>query len=146
MSSDAEWTGVGGLLAAATVAPIAGSLWFFVAFPDFEAVIEILPIVWLFGFPIALLHAALIGLPAYALLRRRVQPAWWRACLGGSMIGAGPMLLIVPDFGSLLLGATSGFAGGLAFWICVVKLDGSRGTCKSTPKEKGRPVSEPPHR
>lgn len=81
-----------------------------------------------FGAPIALLHLGL-ALPLCHLLEKRWRLRWWNAALGGALVGAIPIPLImlmssdapfgtVPrDVASSFLGlGFAGFAGGLAFW------------------------------
>ncbi len=46
----------------------------------------------LFSVPLALLHALVLGLPLYSLLRERWRLAALRAVIGGSAVGAGPSI------------------------------------------------------
>jgi hypothetical protein len=98
------------------------------------------PIIFLFSFPIALLHVALLAIPAYYLLRRRFALTAGRVLLASFLIGAIPIFLFVaPLFppppnvdnwagvGSwddwLNVAATAavfgllGTSGGLPFWL-----------------------------
>jgi hypothetical protein len=81
-------------------------------------------------FVIALLHALILGLPAYFLARKFNAARWWVVLVGGLMIGAGPWTIHVwIDYGSLskayaqgdldlsVLGGGSGMAGGIAAWL-----------------------------
>ncbi len=71
--------------------------------------------VLLAGFPIALAHAMLLGLPAYGLLSRRWRLRAWNAMLGGFVVGAAPAGLL---YQLAELAATAGGLGaarGLAF-------------------------------
>jgi hypothetical protein len=77
-----------------------------------------------FGFPVALLHALLLALPAYAIVRRWWRLKWWNAAATGFLIGVLPAsLLVTPSFGTLMAGG-GGLVGGLVFWLV---LRGARG-------------------
>lgn len=81
----------------------------------------------LWGGGLALLHALLLGVPAYLLLSRLVTPRWWMCGLGGAMIGGVPILiywlLTSPDtineaFPMATMFGAAGMVGGLIFgWI-----------------------------
>jgi ABC-type tungstate transport system substrate-binding protein len=70
------------------------------------------------GVQIALLHAVLVGLPAYLLLSRRGRVRWWHAGLGGALIGGVPLGLFFISGGveSALVLGLAGLVGGLVFW------------------------------
>jgi hypothetical protein len=95
-------------------------------------------ITFLGGVPVALLHATLIGLPAYVVLSRRWTIRWWSAAIGGALTGGVPAGLLI--LGATALGSASlaelaanlrdrwqfaelfaiaGAAGGLTFWWIV---------------------------
>ena len=103
------------LLAAAVAAPAPLAL--ILTFSEPAAILGALLMVTLFGFPIALVHAALLGLPAYLLMRRRWRLRWWHAVPAGALIGALPSLLLWGDTQSALLLFACGALGGLIFWL-----------------------------
>lgn len=103
------------LLAAAVAAPSPLAL--VLTFSAPEAVLPALLMVTLFGFPIALVHAALLGLPAYFLMRRRWRLDWWRAVPAGGVIGALPSFVLWREGVTSLLLFACGALGGLIFWL-----------------------------
>lgn len=122
MSQDPEAAGriVAGFFAAAAAAPapMAFELTGDVGNPVANA-IQMLPIVLLFGFPIALVHVAVIAVPAYLLLSRRWRVRWWSAALGGLATGSAPALLLFGDAGSAATMGLCGLIGGLVFWAVI---------------------------
>ena len=103
------------LLAAAVAAPAPLALMLTFSAP--EAVLPALLVVVLFGFPIALAHAALLGLPAYFLMRRRWRLRWWLAVPAGGVIGALPSFVLWRDGVTSLMLFACGALGGLVFWL-----------------------------
>lgn len=84
------------------------------------------------GFPIALLHGALVAAPFYAMAIARWPLRWWNAALGGAAAGGGPAAVLgtilwtghiargeeagLAGLGVLILfGAVPGLVGGLVF-------------------------------
>ena len=90
------------------------------AWPDPWPFFPVLLAALVIGFPIALIHVALLALPAYLLLRRRWRLSWWSASLAGTLIGALPIALLSMSWEAVPFGATSGLFGGLAFWTVIV--------------------------
>jgi hypothetical protein len=87
-----------------------------------SALVGLMFISVLFGFPVALLHLALIGLPAHYLLSRYWRLRWWSAATGGIFAGLLPAALLslalsqqMTSVAMGVLGA-SGLVGGLVFW------------------------------
>jgi hypothetical protein len=105
----------GALLTAAAVAPLPFAL--MQTFSDPESILGALFLAVLFGFPIALVHAGLLGVPAYLLMRRRWPLKWWNAVPAGAMIGGLPAYLLWQDGKAALLFAACGAVGGLTFWF-----------------------------
>jgi hypothetical protein len=103
------------LVAAAAAAPAPLAL--MLSFSEPAAVLGALLMVTLFGFPVALVHAALLGLPAYLLMRRRWRLRWWHAVPAGGVIGALPSYVLWRDGESALLLLACGAVGGLTFWL-----------------------------
>ena len=103
------------LLAAAVAAPAPLAL--ILTFSEPAAILGALLMVTLFGFPIALVHAALLGLPAYLWMRRRWRLGWWHAVPAGGVIGALPSFLLWGDARTALLLFACGALGGLIFWL-----------------------------
>ena len=81
-----------------------------------ENVLSALPLVLLFGAPVALLHVFLIGVPLYLALRRRWRLRWWSAPLAGFLIGALPMALLFQSLEGMWFFGLCGLVGGLVFW------------------------------
>ena len=81
-----------------------------------ENAIELLPLVMLFGVPVALLHIGFIAVPIYIALRPRYRLRWWNAALAGFLIGALPMSLLSQAFDGMAITGLCGLVGGLAFW------------------------------
>jgi hypothetical protein len=127
--------GAGFTAAFAAVTPFA----LFVASGD--QAIALLAAAYLFGLPVALLHAFLLGLPAYHLLRRRWALTWTRSALGGLIVGGLPTALVamlVSGFHQDALWvagipAALGGLGGLAFRAMVGR---PRGTGPSVQRER----------
>lgn len=110
------------LLAASAAAPFTFGLMLVAQAP--QEGVWLLLVAILFGFPVALLHALLLALPAYAIARRRWRLSWWNAAAAGFVIGVLPAsLLVTRSFGTLMAGV-GGLVGGLAFWLV---LRGARG-------------------
>ena len=105
---------LGALLTAAAVAPLPFVL--MMTLSDPEAILGALLMAALFGFPLALLHGALLGMPAYFLMRRRWPLGWWNAVPAGAVIGGVPSYVLWQDAKVALLFATCGAVGGLTFW------------------------------
>jgi len=120
---------LGQVLAAGFVAAFAAVTPFaaFVAWAAPNQAIGLLAGAYLFGMPLALLHAFLLGLPAYHLLRSKWALTWGRSALGGLIVGAIPTTLLsglVTDFQpdvlwTAIFPGALGALGGLAFraWI-----------------------------
>ena len=85
--------------------------------------LQLLPLVLLFGFPIALLHVGLLALPLYRVLRRRWRLHWWNAAAAGFAIGAVPMSMLFQALDGAWLTGLCGLVGGLVFWA-VLSLGG----------------------
>jgi hypothetical protein len=103
--------GAGFVAAAAAVTPVA----VFMAIADFRQP-ELVAIAFLFGMPVALLHAYLIGLPFYAVLREKWALTWPRALLGGFVVGAAPagvvaLMTLGPHSDVFWVAATPGALG-----------------------------------
>ena len=103
--------GAGFVASAASVAPVAA----FVAVADIRQP-DLIAGTFLFGMPIALLHAYLIGLPFYAVLSEKWMLTWPRALLGGFLVGAVPtgtvaMLLFGPHSDIFWIAGTPGALG-----------------------------------
>jgi hypothetical protein len=81
----------------------------------------------IFGWPIALVIAALVALPSYHYLASRGLVSWGRVCGAGTVAGlvfipAGELLLVDHmrlDFASVIMGGISGGAGGGVFWAVI---------------------------
>lgn len=110
---------VAGFVAAfASVAPVAA----FMAIADIRQP-DLIGIAFLFGMPIALLHAYLVGLPFYLVLGEKWALTWLRALLGGFLVGAAPtgaaaMLTVGPHsdiFWLAVAPGALGTVGGAAF-------------------------------
>jgi len=79
------------------------------------------------GFVIALVHAVVLGLPAYFLLRPLWRAGWAVAAIAGFVIGALPTaLFILPSVGltngglwTPLLAGLCGFLGGSTFYAVI---------------------------
>jgi uncharacterized membrane protein YvlD (DUF360 family) len=110
-----------------------------------EAAFSLVVLTLLFGLPIALLHAFVLGLPAYLVLRRFRALGWWSAALGGFVVGAAPIALLTLrpiydfEYGADVLvihghytaagwrsyavaaatGGVYGAVGGLACWLVI---------------------------
>ena len=108
------------LLAASAAAPLPFGLAIFARSPDqFWAI----PIILIFGFPVALLHAIVLALPAYLVARRRWRLAWWHAAIAGFIVGAVPSaLLLSGDLDSSVLTGACGTFGGWAFWLTLRRM------------------------
>lgn len=101
----------GFVAAAAAVAPVAA----FMAVGDPRQP-YLVAIAFLFGMPVALLHAYLIGLPCYVLLHERWALTWPRALVGGFLVGSAPagllsVLLVGPHGDVLWIAGTPGLLG-----------------------------------
>ena len=127
----------GFVAAAASVAPVA----VFMAMADFRQ-LDLVAIAFLFGMPLALLHAYLIGLPFYVVLREKWALTWPRALLGGFLVGAVPAGLVA----MLTIGPHPD-----VFWI--VSAPGALGTVGAAaframvgpaPRKKGGPSLDRP--
>jgi len=135
---------LGAALIVASLASVAAAWLGIATEAPWETAFGLLFLVFLFGTPIALLHALLFGLPAYLALRGRWPLRRWIAALAGFVIGALPTALLSLDPGyefyrqgqqvlvyngyyttagwlSVLSGAVIsglyGVVGGLAFWL-----------------------------
>lgn len=129
--------------AAALVAVAAAFAFLLLSFTLNEAS-QIALIFLILGFPIALLHVLLLGLPAYAILRERWPLRWWNAAIAGFAIGVLPFGIFTFDpsaeflqagqivfveggqytqagwlnyLQGLAVAGAFGIAGGLAFWL-----------------------------
>lgn len=107
----AQLLGAGFLAAVASVAPVAA----FMAIADPRQP-DLIAIAFLFGMPIALLHAYLIGLPFFVVLSEKWALTWPRALLGGFLVGAAPtaavaMLTLGPHSDMLWVAGTPGALG-----------------------------------
>lgn len=109
------------LFAASAAAPFAFGIMLVAQAPQ-EGIWLMLPSV-VFGFPVALLHALLLALPAYLMMRRRWRLAWWSSAAAGFLIGALPALLLTRSVATLMTGGC-GLVGGFVFWLV---LRGARG-------------------
>ena len=145
---------LGAALVVASLASVAAAWLGILTEAPWETAFGLLFLVFLFGTPIALLHALLFGLPAYLALRERWPLRRGIAALAGLVIGALPTALLSLDPGyefyqqgqqvlvldgyytpagwlSLLYGAAMsglyGVVGGLAFWLV---LSGAKGTAR----------------
>ena len=101
----------GFVAAAASVAPVAA----FMAMADYRQP-DLVLIAFLFGMPVALLHAYLVGLPFYVVLREKWPLTWPRALLGGFLVGSAPagvaaMLLVGPHPDMVWIAAAPGALG-----------------------------------
>ncbi|MET1111225.1 MAG: hypothetical protein ABWX67_06845 [Allosphingosinicella sp.] len=111
---------VGAALMAALAAPAALAL-FLIALAPSETGVAVIALV--FGFPVALVHALVIGAPAYILLREKWALTWIRSAVGGFAVAALPwglfLLSMSPDRWNVALAAgmigALGMVGGLAF-------------------------------
>ncbi len=79
------------------------------------------------GFPIAVAHAILLAMPAYALLSRRWRLRAWNAALGGFVVGAVPIGLLSVSADVAAVTGGFGAAGGLAFWLLLRRTVASPG-------------------
>ncbi|RYY43805.1 MAG: hypothetical protein EOP59_07320 [Sphingomonadales bacterium] len=83
------------------------------------------------GIPLALLHALLLGLPAYLLLSRRWRFRWWHGLVGGALVAALPIgsMIVWSELAAhsnaadiagiarvLLYLGLCGAVGGFVFW------------------------------
>ena len=102
------------LVAASAAAPLPFALFLVTQAPD---QFWVLPAILIFGFPAALLHALLLALPTYLLVRRRWPLAWWSSGAIGFLIGIAPSALFLPRSPATFVVGACGIAGGVAFWL-----------------------------
>ena len=116
---------VAACFAAASVAPVPAAFELVgdIGNPMANA-LEVLPLVLVFGIPIALLHLGLLALPVYMLLRRWWRLQWWNAAAAGFVIGALPMSLLFWSLDGSSMAGLCGLVGGLTFWA-VLKAGGN---------------------
>jgi len=108
---------VAACLAAAVTAPIPVAVAFQGGLDDpFPGMLMALPLVMLFGFPLALLHVLLLALPAYQVLRRWWRLRWWNSASAGLVIGTVPLALMSGAWEGVAVTGICGIAGGLTFW------------------------------
>ena len=91
-----------------------------------------LPLIWFVGFPVAIVFAIVLGLPAALIFRKFHLTRWWQFSIGGALI-AGPFWLdLAQPFASArwqqsgffdsLIYLGSGTLAGLFFWWLSAKL------------------------
>ena len=114
---------LGEVLAAGFTAAFAAVTPFALFVTSGDQAIALLASAYLFGLPLALLHAFLLGLPAYHVLRGRWALTWPRSALGGLIVGGLPTAIVAmltagfhPDALWIAgIPAALGGLGGLAF-------------------------------
>jgi hypothetical protein len=112
---------------------------------EIKSFLGALPMLLWFGVPIAAVHALALWLPAFFWLSRARPLPWLHVAALGFVCGALPFFLIAlasdargeADSAAFAIAffGSCGLVGGLAFRLAI-----------GTDNEKGRLVSEPPHR
>lgn len=116
---------------------------------------------------VAGLHSAILGVPCYLMLSRRLRPSAWAITATGYLIAALPIALLgllgTPDFASVggiptivngtrtatgwfellrfgLIAGIPGAVGGLAFWL-VLKTCSASSATKGVRQKRGLPIA-----
>jgi hypothetical protein len=63
-------------------------------------VLETIQFLWPIGFVAALVHAVVLGLPAYLLARRLGWTRWWASLIGGFAVGSLPYAVLALPWGA----------------------------------------------